>query len=92
MHPSTAGILRHFEFGHLPPDLQAISAKFHAMAHEMANRFEGPELTVGLRKLLESKDCMVRAAVDLRGIVKTEVQNIDCSGGITIRPMRPASE
>jgi hypothetical protein len=26
---------------------------------------DGPELTVGLRKLLEAKDCLVRAALDL---------------------------
>lgn len=25
---------------------------------------DGPELTAGLRKLLEAKDCFVRAAVD----------------------------
>jgi hypothetical protein len=25
---------------------------------------DGPELTVGLRKLLEAKDCFVRAALD----------------------------
>ena len=25
---------------------------------------DGPELTAGLRKLLESKDCMVRASLD----------------------------
>lgn len=29
----------------------------------MASQLEGPELTAGLRKLLESKDCMVRAAL-----------------------------
>jgi hypothetical protein len=29
----------------------------------MASRLDGPELTVGLRKLLEAKDCMVRAAL-----------------------------
>lgn len=26
---------------------------------------KGPELTAGLRKLLEAKDCFVRAALDL---------------------------
>jgi len=26
---------------------------------------DGPELSAGLRKLLESKDCFVRAALDL---------------------------
>lgn len=67
VHPAVEQVLRHFEFGHLPPNIQHVSAKFHALAHEMANRFEGPELTVGLRKLLEAKDCMVRAAIDKEG-------------------------
>ena len=64
MHQSTAAILKHFEFSHLPPHLQEISGKFHVLAYDLASRLEGPELTAGLRKLLEAKDCMVRAAVD----------------------------
>lgn len=63
MHPSTAAILPYFDHGHLPPELQAVSAPFRALAHEMAGKMDGPELTAGLRKLLEAKDCMVRAAV-----------------------------
>lgn len=65
MHEATAGLLRFFEFEHLPEPLQAVSRPFHALAHEMAEEhgLEGPELTTGLRKLLEAKDCMVRAAL-----------------------------
>lgn len=63
-HPAVQQVLRHFEYGHLPPPLQEISQPFHDLAHYMAERLEGPELVVGLRKLLESKDCMVRAALD----------------------------
>ena len=63
MHPSTEAILRFFEFDHLPPHLQEISRPFRELAHCMASQLEGPELTAGLRKLLESKDCMVRAAL-----------------------------
>jgi hypothetical protein len=63
MHPAVAQILRFFEYEHLPPALQEISQPFHELAHDMAERFEGPELTAGLRKLLEAKDCMVRAAL-----------------------------
>jgi hypothetical protein len=63
LHPATAEILQHFAFGHLPPHLQEVSGQFHALAHDMAARLSGPELTAGLRKLLEAKDCMVRAAV-----------------------------
>jgi hypothetical protein len=65
-HPAVASLLRYFEFGHLPPHLQEVSAGCHALAHDMAARLpSGPELTVGLRKLLEAKDCFVRAALDL---------------------------
>ncbi len=62
-HPATEAILRHFAWEHLPPRLQAVGRPFGELAHEMAERLDGPELTAGLRKLLEAKDCMVRAAV-----------------------------
>lgn len=63
-HPSTAHLLGLFEYEHLPEPLQAVSMPFSALAHSLADQLgDGPELTVGLRKLLESKDCMVRHAV-----------------------------
>jgi len=67
MHPATAAILRYFEYGHLPADLQVVSAPLCAVAHQMAETLPpGPEVTTGLRKLLEAKDCLVRAALDAR--------------------------
>lgn len=61
-HTSISGILKYFTFKHLPPGLQEISGMCADLALEMANSIpEGPELTVGLRKLLEAKDCFVRA-------------------------------
>lgn len=64
MHPSTENLLKYFEFKHLPEHLQAISRPFCELAHVLANELEGPEFTVCLRKLLEAKDCAVRAALD----------------------------
>ena len=67
MHPSVEAILSHFEYRHLPPHLQAVSAPVCQLAHDMVSSpsvLGGPELTAGLRKLLEAKDCFVRAAVD----------------------------
>lgn len=62
-HPAVAALLAHFDYGHLPPHLQAVSRRFHDLAHVTAGLLpDDPELTVGLRKLLEAKDCMVRAA------------------------------
>lgn len=63
MHDATRAVLRFFEYEHLPPALQDISRPFADLATEMADVLDGPELTVGLRKLLEAKDCMVRAAL-----------------------------
>jgi hypothetical protein len=64
LHPATAQILRYFEYGHLRANLQDVSKPFAELAHLMAHTLRGPELTAGLRKLLEAKDCMVRAALD----------------------------
>jgi len=64
MHQSTTALLRYFEFTHLAGPLQEVSQPFHALAHEMAARLDGDELRAGLRKLLEAKDCCVRAALE----------------------------
>ncbi len=65
-HPATAGIARYFTYTHLPPKLQAVSQPFADLAEQMIRMLpDGPELTAGLRKLLEAKDCCVRAALDL---------------------------
>lgn len=61
-HPAIAAILKHFEFEHLPANLQAVSKQFHDLAHGLVQSTAGPETTAGLRKLLEAKDCFVRAA------------------------------
>lgn len=64
-HPGTTHLLRHFEYAHLPEHLQAASRPCGDLANEMADALpDGPELTAGLRKLLEAKDCFVRAALD----------------------------
>ena len=67
-HPATTGLLRYFEYTHLPDRLQDVSRPIGELAHQMAEMLpDGPELTTGLRKLLEAKDCLVRAALDLPG-------------------------
>lgn len=55
-------IMRFFEYKHLPEHLQNISMRFHELAHHMeATLPSGAEKSAGLRKLLEAKDCFVRA-------------------------------
>ena len=63
LHPNVLSLLKYFSFEPLPLHLQKVSAPFHALAHQMAEELAGPELTVCLRKLLEAKDCAVRAKV-----------------------------
>ena len=61
-------ILRFFAYKHLPPYLQKVSRPFCELAHEMAQNLPpGPEVSAGLRRLLEAKDCAVRAAVTGQG-------------------------
>lgn len=63
-HPSVAQVLRHFAWSHLPVKLQAISKNCANLATQMCAMIpDDPELVVGLRKLLEAKDCFVRAAL-----------------------------
>lgn len=65
-HPAVVEILRYFAYDHLPYQLQSVARRFHALAHALVEdeQLSGPELTVALRKLLESKDAAVRAALD----------------------------
>ena len=56
--------LKFFDFEHLPKHLQRVSKPFYYVAMEMdATLAEGEEKQMGFRKLLEAKDCMVRAAL-----------------------------
>ena len=58
-------ILRHFAFAHLPSDLQAVSAPFGQLAASMVEQLPRcAERSAGLRKLLEAKDCAVRAFLE----------------------------
>ena len=57
-------ILKYFTYAHLPPHLAAVSKPFYELAeHIEATLPGGPEKTVALRKLLESKDAAVRTLV-----------------------------
>ena len=63
MHPSVKHVLSFFEFAHLPEKLQTVSKPFSELAHNVAQSSGNPETTAALRKLLEAKDCAVRALV-----------------------------
>jgi hypothetical protein len=66
-HSATVAIMQFFDTAHLPEDLAAASQPCRDLAVQMLNVLpDGPELTTGLRKLLEAKDCFVRAALGAR--------------------------
>ncbi len=68
-HPATVSIARYFAYGHLAQPMQDISYACAVLARRMIHDLpDGPELTTGLRKLLEAKDCFVRAALDIERV------------------------
>lgn len=55
-------LLQFFVYDHLPPRLAAVSKPFGDLANQIVDTLpRNPERTVALRKLLEAKDCAVRA-------------------------------
>jgi hypothetical protein len=57
--------MRYFSYSHLPEPLQQVSKPIGELAAAMdAGLPDGPEKSAGLRKLLEAKDCFVRAKLD----------------------------
>lgn len=55
-------MLQFFAYAHLPPQLATVSAQFCTVAENIVAMLpRNPERTVALRKLLEAKDCAVRA-------------------------------
>lgn len=66
-HPEVRRLHGYFDYGHLPEDLQKVSCHFALLADILLRLLpDSPELTVCLRKLLESKDCAVRTALEAR--------------------------
>jgi hypothetical protein len=55
-------LLQFFAYEHLPDALKEVSKPFSVLAHDIVAKLpSNPERTVALRKLLEAKDCAVRA-------------------------------
>jgi hypothetical protein len=61
--PSTT--IKYFSYEHLPPKLQEISKPLGELAKLMEEILpDGAEKSAGMRKLLEAKDCFVRAKLE----------------------------
>lgn len=64
-HPAVREIMRWFEFDHLSGVARTTAFTCAQLAKEMVDETpDSAELTAGLRKLLEAKDCFVRASID----------------------------
>lgn len=65
-HPGVVSLVRHLSYSHLPVKLQMISKPFADLARVLLDelRYDSPEFTVALRRLVEAKDCAVRARAD----------------------------
>ena len=60
----TDRMLQFFRYHHLPEHLRAVSEPFGVLAQHIVDKLpSNPERTSALRKLLEAKDCAVRAAL-----------------------------
>ena len=85
MNAAVIRMLDHFAYAHLPAHLQVVSKACGETAINVATRLESDdaavneEVAAGLRKLLEAKDCFVRAAMRL-GAVRLPVQERDDDG------------
>ena len=57
-------MLQFFSWQHLPPSFADVSRPFGELAQSLVDTLpRNPERTVALRKLLEAKDCAVRATI-----------------------------
>ena len=60
-------LLKWFDHEHLPADLRLVVQPIKELAEQMDRTLnESAEKTVGLRKLMEAKDCLVRARIEDR--------------------------
>lgn len=58
-------IMKYFQYEHLPAHLQLVSQDLCVLATTMDRALPAcAEKSAGLRKLLEAKDCFVRAALE----------------------------
>jgi hypothetical protein len=57
-------MLQFFDYEHLPKELKVVSQPFRSLAVSLIETLpRNPERTAALRKLLEAKDCAVRARI-----------------------------
>lgn len=67
-HPSIDNIVQFFDSSHLPEHLAIVARRFEDLKTDLLNDVaeDTPEVVAGFRKLLEAKDCFVRATVSAK--------------------------
>lgn len=77
-HPSVESIIQFFDSAQLPEHLASVATKFENLKDDLLTDIaeDTPEVTAGFRKLLEAKDCFVRAAVAAKKQVGELVQDV----------------
>lgn len=69
-------LMKYFQSKHLKSPLKEVSINCFQLAKIMDDNLpETPEKTVGMRKLLEAKDCFVRAKLDTVRPAHDDVRN-----------------
>lgn len=80
-------ILGWFEYDHLPVEQRLVASQCADVALMMADHLpHNEELLTGLRKLLEAKDCFVRASITDVGLHKWISQTRWARGSVTDVP------
>lgn len=80
-------MLHYFEYAHLPPHLQEVSKQFHALAHWIVKELPvNYQSNRALEKLLEAKDCAVRAMLPPPKVEVLEVLPVDPEFRVTESP------
>jgi hypothetical protein len=66
-HPTPAGLLlRYLSEDRFPEQIRPLGITFRRLGEQATGTLQpGPELTMGLRKLVEAQDCFIRASEQL---------------------------
>ena len=67
--------LKYFSYANLPPKFQPVGKPIGNLARQLeAFLPDGPEKSAGMRKLLEARDCFIRATHDLPDLTAEPTQ------------------
>lgn len=70
-HPATTHLLKFLNYDGLRESLQPIGRSFYLLAHGLVMALpDDPELTAGLRKLMEARNCMIRLGFETEALLK----------------------